>query len=101
MIRLKVCRTCDRHAANPGASGAALAAAVAREMPDDAHEYLSLLTVECLSGCKHPGQAMVSGAGLPLRFGGLTPADAAALVAQALRYAASARRNDPPQLGIN
>ena len=87
VIRLKVCRTCDRDAANPGVSGAALAAAVAREMPANVAQHLSLLTVECLSGCRQPAQAMVSGNGPPVRFSGLTAADAGAVIAAALAYA--------------
>lgn len=94
MVRLKVCRTCDRYAAAPGASGSDLVAAVARAMPPEAAQSLSVLAVECLSGCKHPAQAMVSGNGPALRFSGLTSGDARALIERALAYAAG-----PPDAG--
>ena len=88
MIRLKICRTCDRYAPDAGAVGSQLAAAVARAMTAEALDSLSLLAVECLSGCKHPGQAMISGNGPTLRFAGLTSDDARILIDRALAYAA-------------
>lgn len=89
--RLFVCVTCDRYAARAAGEatpGQVLAAAVRREAAGAA---VAVRTVECLNGCPHPCTAALRDPGKAvIRFSGLVPADAAALVEAATTYAASA-----------
>ncbi len=87
VARLLVCATCDRYAA-PAPSptrGEALAAALRAVTP-----RVALRVVECLNGCPRPCTAGLRAPGkATLRFSGLGPQDAAALLALAERYDAS------------
>lgn len=91
--RVLVCLTCDRYARSdageptPGRrlAGALLASARAPG------RNVTVRTVECLNGCPHPCTAALRTPGkCAIRFSGLTPEDAPALIEAADAYAASA-----------
>lgn len=94
--RIFVCVTCDRYAAPatgetpPGRRLAGALQAQARA----AGSSLTVRTVECLNGCPRPCTAALRTPGkCVIRFSGLTPEDAPALVEAAEQYAASADGN--------
>ena len=90
--RIFVCVTCNRYAAPaPGevAPGRRLAAALLAQSSG-----VTIRTVECLNGCPRPCTAALRMPGkCVIRFSGLTPEDAPALIAAAELYAASADGN--------
>jgi predicted metal-binding protein len=99
--RIFVCLTCNRYA--PPSSGEAtpgrrLAEAVKTRAHSPGH-VVTVRTVECLNGCPHPCTAALRTPGKCLiRFSGLAPEDAPALVELAERYAESADGNLPDEL---
>jgi predicted metal-binding protein len=98
--RIFVCRTCDRYAPPPLAEptrGGRLAAALLASAAGPGHQ-VTVRAVECLNGCPHPCTAALRGAGkYVIRFSGLEPSDAPALIQVAERYAASADGNIPDE----
>lgn len=98
--RIFVCRTCDRYALpSPGEStrGSRLAAALLGSAASPGHQVV-VRTVECLNGCPHPCTAALRTAGkCVIRFSGLEPSDAPALIEVAERYAESADGNIPDE----
>ena len=98
--RIFVCRTCDRYAAPPAGEatrGGRLAAALLAGAASPGHQ-VTIRAVECLNGCPHPCTAALRGAGkYVIRFSGLEPGDALALIEMAERYAASRDGNIPDE----
>ncbi len=84
---LLVCRTCPRDDRDTGAFGEALD----RALSPVAHDRgVRIRHVPCLGGCPHSGNAGLDAMGKPrVRFSGLTPDDADALVDAAAAYDAS------------
>ena len=91
--RIFVCRTCDRYAPPPAGEptrGGRLAAALLAGATSAGYQ-VTVRAVECLNGCPHPCTAALRTAGKYLiRFSGLEPSDAPALIEMAERYAESA-----------
>jgi predicted metal-binding protein len=98
--RIIVCLTCDRYAAPPAdepTPGRRLAAALQANASSPGHQ-ITVRTVECLNGCPHPCTAALRRPGKCLiRFSGLTPDDAPALIEAAELYAASRDGNIPAE----
>ena len=99
--RIFVCLTCNRYA--PPAPGEAtpgrrLADALKAGSQDAANTVI-VRTVECLNGCPHPCTAALRTPGKYLiRFSGLGPEDAPALLVLAERYAASGDGDLPDEV---
>ncbi len=96
--RIFVCVTCNRYAAPvPGETppGRRLAGALRAGAGAGGHQ-VTVRAVECLNGCPHPCTAALRTPGkCVIRFSGLTPDDAPALIEAAERYAASATGDLP------
>lgn len=90
--RIVVCLTCNRYAPAPAGEptpGRKLAAALQEKARSPGHP-VTVRTVECLNGCPHPCTAALRVPGkCVIRFSGLTPEDAPALIEAAEHYAAS------------
>ncbi len=98
--RIIVCLTCNRYAPpeqgapTPGRRLATALLASARAPGRD----VTVRTVECLNGCPHPCTAALRMPGkCAIRFSGLTPDDAPALIEAAESYAGSASGDIPPE----
>lgn len=99
--RILVCLTCNRYAP-PAAGETAPGRRLAEALTARAHEpgrAVTVRTVECLNGCPKPCTAAFRTPGKCLiRFSGLVPEDAPALIELAERYAESPDGNlDPSQ----
>jgi predicted metal-binding protein len=98
--RIFVCLTCNRHAPPPpgeATPGRRLAEALAAKARRPGHA-VTVRTVECLNGCLHPCTAALRTPGKCLiRFSGLEPEDAPALIELAERYAESEDGNLSPE----
>jgi predicted metal-binding protein len=82
-------------AAGEATSGRSLAAAVLESAGRLGHQ-VAVRTVECLNGCPHPCIAALRVPGKwTIRFSGLKPSDAVALIEIAKRYAESRDGNIP------
>ncbi|HQT78858.1 MAG TPA: DUF1636 domain-containing protein [Rhodopila sp.] len=96
--RIFVCLTCNRYApaqAGEQTPGRRLAAALLEQTRMPAR-HVTVRTVECLNGCPHPCTAALRAPGkCVIRFSGLTPDDAPALIEAAERYAVSADGDIP------
>jgi predicted metal-binding protein len=96
--RIIVCLTCNRYAAavaGEATPGRRLAAALQAEAQQPGRP-VTVRTVECLNGCPHPCTAALRMPGkCVIRFSGLTPDDAPALIEAAAHYAASADGDIP------
>ena len=99
--RIFVCLTCNRYAPPaPGepTPGRRLAEGLKAEAHSPGH-IVTVRTVECLNGCPHPCTAALRAPGKCLiRFSGLGPEDAPALIRLAERYAESGDGNLPDEL---
>ena len=85
-----VCATCDRYA-EPRAAPSRGERMIAALREAAGAEPVTLRVVECLNGCTRPCTVALRALGkASLRFSGLAPEDAPALVALAEIYAASA-----------
>ena len=97
--RIFVCRTCDRYAPLPAGEptrGGRLAAALLASA-STGHQ-VTVRVVECLNGCPRPCTAALRAAGkYVIRFLGLDPSDAPALIEMAERYAESTDGNIPDE----
>jgi predicted metal-binding protein len=92
---LKVCVTCDRYAADGGAVGRTLADTLERGLQRTPLAALQLRRVECLSGCRRPGNVVLGGLGRSnLRFHDLAPRDTEAILALARAFATGAEDAD-------
>lgn len=95
--RIFVCITCNRYAAPP-AGEASPGLRLAQAVRAAAGDMLPVRTVECLNGCPHPCTAALREPGkVVMRFSGLAPEDAPALVEVATRYAESTDGDLPPE----
>lgn len=98
--RIFVCRTCDRYAPPPAGEptrGGRLAAALLASAAKPA-SHVVVRAVECLNGCPHPCTAALRNAGkYVIRFSGLEPSDAPALIKMAQLYAESWDGNIPDE----
>jgi predicted metal-binding protein len=96
--RIFVCLTCDRYAppaAGEATPGRRLADALKAGAQSPGH-VVTVRAVECLNGCPHPCTAALRTPGKCLiRFSGLAPEDAPALIELAERYAESRDGNLP------
>jgi predicted metal-binding protein len=98
--RIIVCLTCDRYGsprAGEPTPGRRLAVALLANAHQPGHQ-VTVRTVECLNGCPHPCTAALRTPGkCVIRFSGLTPDDAPALIETAARYATSADGDIPAE----
>ena len=98
--RIIVCLTCNRYAAPRAGEptpGRRLAVALLASARSPGHE-VTVRTVECLNGCPHPCTAALRTPGkCIIRFSGLTPEDAPALIEAAEHYAISHDGNIPSE----
>lgn len=94
---LRICVTCDRNRPDAPSAGEELAADLAQRLDARRDLACSVLRVACLSGCKHPCQALLTG-GRPLQIGGLNRSDASFLLDAAAHYASGGEASDlaPP-----
>jgi predicted metal-binding protein len=97
--RVFICTTCNRYAQAAGGGttpGQRLAQAM-KACAARAGSAVAIRTVECLNGCPRPCTAALREPGKTvIRFSGLTPEDAPALLDAAARYATCADGNLPP-----
>jgi predicted metal-binding protein len=98
--RILVCLTCNRYGAQQAGQptpGHRLAGALKAQADALGHQ-VTVRTVECLNGCPRPCTAALRMPGrCIIRFSGLTPEDAPALIEVAEQYSASATGDIPPE----